>query len=126
MDLTVDCIIEFKEAVFTGTYPKAKYSHERTITGRIIKDSYGQKTAQHTFTIHVIECDDSDISSGDKIRRKGRNVYRECKIIAYPDNHSELADEKHNRAKAKKESIAMQRAFDKGDYEVYERYSNNN
>lgn len=125
MDLTVDCIIEFKEAVFTGTYPKAKFSHERTITGRIIKDSYGQKTGQHTFTIHVIECDDSDISCDDKIRRKGRNVYRECKVIAYPDNHSELAEKKHDRSKTTKNSIRMQRAFNKGDYEVYERYANN-
>lgn len=124
MDLTVDCIIKFKEAVFTGTYPKAKYSHERTITGRIIKDSYGQKTGQHTFTINVIECDDLDISCGDKIRRKGRNVYRECEVITYPENHSELADEKHERAKSKKDSIRMQRAFDKGDFGVYERNSN--
>lgn len=124
MDLTVDCIIKFKEAVFTGTYPKTQYSHERTITGRITKDSYGAKTGQHTFTIHIIECDDESYSCGENIRRKGRNVYRECEVIAYPENHQELADEKHERSKSKKESIAMQRAFEKGDHTIYERYSN--
>lgn len=124
MDLTINCIIKFTEAVFIGTYPKAKFSHERTITGKITKDSYGQKTGQHTFSIDVIECDDDNYSCGENIRRKGRNVYRNCKVIAYPDNHQELADEKHSRSKSKKEGIAMKRAFDKGDHEVYERYSN--
>lgn len=123
MDLTVDCIIEFKEAVFTGTYPRAKYSHERTIKGRITKDSYGQKTGQHTFSIHVIECDDKSYSCGENIKRKGRNVYPNCKVIAYPENHKELADDKHERSRSVKDGIAMQKSFEKGDHQIYERYS---
>jgi hypothetical protein len=98
MDLTVNCKIKFKEAVFIGNYPNASYSHDRTIIGTIIKDSYGSLKGQHTFTILVEESDDSDILIGSKIRRKGRNVYPKCEILEYPENHKELADEKHNRA----------------------------
>ena len=123
MDLTVDCIIEFKEAVFTGTYPRAKYSHERTIKGRITKDSYGNTTGQHTFTIEVFECDDNSISIGEKIRRKGRNVYKKCEVLSYPENHKELADDKHERSRSVKDGIAMQKSFEKGDHQIYERYS---
>lgn len=113
MDLTKDCIIQFSEAVFTGSYPKAKFSHKRQITGTIIKDSYGNKTGQHTFTILVSDCDDDSIEVGSKITRKGRNVYSECTVISYPENHKELADKKHER-KPSREDIKRFRDFEKG------------
>lgn len=122
MDLTKDCKIEFTEAVFTGTYPKAKYSHDRTFIGIIVKDSYGAKTGQHTFTIEIESCDDNSYSPGEKIMRKGRNVYPRCTVLEYPDNHSELAEEKHERASAKKGSLKRQKAFDKGDFTAFENY----
>jgi len=120
MDLTKDCIIEFTEAVFEGTYPNVSFSHERTIIGTIIKDSYGSKTGQHTFTIEVSECDDDSYPKGEKIRRKGRNVYKDCKVLKYPENHKELADDKHERSKSTKGSIAMNKAFNKGNYTAFE------
>ena len=106
MDLTTECRIEFTEAVFYGKYPRAKFSHERTIKGLIVKESYGQKSGQHTFTIEVDECDDGEYGSGDKIRRKGRNVYKDCKVLEYPSDHAELADDKHKRSKEIKTRIA--------------------
>lgn len=122
MDLTKDCIIRFTEAVFIGNYPKAKFSHERTIEGIIVKDSYGSKTGQHTFTIKVLDCDDDSLSQGQLVRRKGRNVYRNCVVLEYPENHKDLAEDKHERSDAVKGSIAMNRAFEKGDYEAFENH----
>lgn len=122
MDLTINCKIEFTEAVFTGNYPNAKFSHDRTIVGLILKESYGAKTAQHTFTILVESSDDNSISIGDKIRRKGRNVYPKCKVLEYPLDHSELAEDKHERAKTAKGSIKMNRDFNNGDYTAFENH----
>jgi hypothetical protein len=121
MDLTKNCVIKFTEAVFIGTYPKAKFSHEREIIGTIINDSYGAKTGQHTFSILVESCDDKSIVSGDKIRRKGRNVYPNCEVLFYPSNHKELANDKHERSRDVKESILISRAFEKGDFSIFQR-----
>lgn len=122
MDLTTNCKIEFTESVFIGNYPKAKFSHERTITGKVIKESYGSKTGQHTFTILVETCDDNSYYQGETIRRKGRNVYRKCRVLEYPKNHQELADEKHERAKSVKQSIKDWKDFNNGNHTVFEKY----
>jgi hypothetical protein len=98
MDLTKNCKIEFTEAVFTGAYTKVTYSHERKIKGIITKESYGEKTGQHTFTIEVESSDDNSIPKGKKILRKGRNVYPNCRVLEYPVNHSDLANDKHDRS----------------------------
>lgn len=42
-------------------------SKGRTIKGTVIKNSYGEKTHQHTFTIQE--------SDGTKTQVKGRNLY---------------------------------------------------
>jgi hypothetical protein len=102
MNLTRDCVIEFTEAVFVGKYPKAKYSHDRTIKALIIKESYGVKKGQHTFSLKVLEADDSDIIVGSIIRRKGRNVYPNCKLLETPENYKELQEEKQKRKKKNK------------------------
>ena len=70
--------IAFVEAVFEGSYRSPKYVGERTIFGRIVKDSYGAEKQQHTFTILVdfVEgANKKDVIVGSKIRRKGRNLY---------------------------------------------------
>jgi len=105
MDLTVNTKIKLKDAVFVGVYPNAYFSHYRNIVGTIIRDSYGAKKGQHTFTILIEESDDNDIAVGSKIMRKGRNVYPNCEILSYPDNHKELADDKHERAYQNKKNI---------------------
>ena len=45
LDITVNCVVEFTEAVFEGRYPKATYSHDRTLKVKVLKDSYGSKRA---------------------------------------------------------------------------------
>lgn len=69
--------IKEKESLNTFTTNKAirngcflkfySISKGRIIEGTVIKESYGEKTGQHTFTIE--ECD------GNKIIVKGRNLY---------------------------------------------------
>ena len=69
--------IYFKEAVFAGSHRRPQFAGHREITAKVIRDSYGEQTQQHTFTLEVIGSDGVDaIEPGKKIRRKGRNVYR--------------------------------------------------
>ncbi len=77
-DLTTGCTIRFTENVYSGNYPNAVYEGERTIEGLIVKESYGAKTGQHTFTIKVSSADGVEadtVLEKNTIRRKGRNVY---------------------------------------------------
>jgi len=52
---------------FRGRCTGAKFLREDILTGVIIKDSYGKKTGQHTFTIQLAD--------GSLKRVKGRNLY---------------------------------------------------
>lgn len=107
MNLTTNTRIQFTEAVFSGNYRKPRFEGERTIIGTIVKESYGNARGQHTFTILVEEVTGTwadDIEPGTTIRRKGRNVYRNCQVLALPANHAELAEEKADRARAAKEA----------------------
>lgn len=99
MDLVTGMLIRFSEAVFTGSYPHAQFSHERGIVALIVKESYGAEKGQHTFTLQVVSCSDDSLSAFSQIRRKGRNVYKSVNILSSPDNAKELAEEKHGRGK---------------------------
>jgi len=106
MDLTVGCRISFTERVFGGSHWNPEFLGMRTVVGVIIKDSYGKKRGQHTFTIEVEEAEGHDadkVLSKGKIRRKGRNVYKDCRLLEKPDNHVELKVDKHARGAAANE-----------------------
>jgi hypothetical protein len=84
-DFTMDCTgdvvvgdtILFTEAVWGGTYQKPENLGTRTIIAEVVKDSYGVKKQQHTFTLSVINSYGvKPIQEKIKIRRKGRNVYK--------------------------------------------------
>lgn len=101
MNLTVGTVIKFNEAVFGGSYFNSQRLGTRTITGTIVRESYGQKRGQHTFTIEVTKCTGyaaDEVLRRGKICRKGRNVYRDCRVISRPENQAELAAEKAQRA----------------------------
>lgn len=104
MNLVTGMKIKFTESVFIGSWKKPKFSHERTIVGTITTDSYGEKTGQHTFTILVENCADYGIFEGDKIRRKGRNVYPKCKVLANPIDIKTIEREKGVRRDKKNEA----------------------
>lgn len=100
-NLTVDCYITFSESVFSGHYRSPNYEGERTISGKIVKESYGSSRGQHTFTILIDEIDGAESSKykiGQKIRRKGRNVYGGLEKVDYPENYATLAEEKRGRS----------------------------
>ena len=105
VDLTKGTLLKFKEPVYTGEYPNGKFSHMREVIGVIVNDSYGSKKAQHTFTIKVQSTSDNSIKEGEQILRKGRTIYKECKVLEYPKYHKYFADEKHKRKKIVKKSI---------------------
>jgi hypothetical protein len=100
---TVDCTgdacvgdqVKFERAVFTGSFKKPKFSHNETIEGEIIRDSYGDKKQQHTFTLRL--------SDESIILIKGRNLYRNgCLRAEWKDEkeRAKILSEKHNRGSA--------------------------
>lgn len=93
--------IRFEEGVFGGSFKKPKFLGNRTIEGIVIKDSYGADKQQHTFTIEVTASSGYDpLEVGTKIRRKGRNVYRNGTMRKPWDDESAREDaraEKHER-----------------------------
>jgi hypothetical protein len=93
--------IKFEEAVFSGSFRKPKFEGMRTIIANVIKDSYGKDKQQHTFTIEVIESSGVDpLEPGEKITRKGRNIYRngtERLVWKNEEDRVIVANEKHQR-----------------------------
>tara|TARA_R110000751_G_scaffold273964_1_gene374827 strand:+ start:225 stop:620 length:396 start_codon:yes stop_codon:yes gene_type:complete len=119
MDLVVGSKIKFTEGIFGGSWKRPHYLGSRTIIGTILKESYGAKRGQHTFSIEVHSADGYDaeeVIQRGKIRRKGRNVYDDCELLELPDDFEALADEKHQRAAAAKEA-KYQRWIDEGKYD---------
>lgn len=86
--------IVFGESVFTGSWRRARYAGCRVVRAKILRDSYGEKCGQHTFTL--------ELPDGSTVRRKARNVYANW-TMARERNHEEheasLAD-KHERGDA--------------------------
>ena len=99
-DVVTGDTVRFKEGVF-GPGRKPKYLGERTVTAKIVDDSYGGKKQQHTFSLEVLDSDGfRPLDPGVKARRKGRNVYRhgtERLEWANEQTRKAAADEKHGR-----------------------------
>lgn len=66
-DACVGDEIVFGESVFTGNWRRAKYAGCRVVRAKIIRDSYGDKCGQHTFTL--------ELPDGTTRVKKARNVY---------------------------------------------------
>ena len=106
IDATGDIVtgdeVTFERAVFKGSYPNARFSHNETISGIVTKDSYGAAKQQHTFTILK--------DDGETIRIKGRNLYRNGvtrKLWINEDKRRKVVEAKHARgdsARAERES----------------------
>jgi len=83
---TGDCVTGDEIAFFN-----AGKSAER-LYGTIVADSYGSAKQQHTFTI--------ELTNGDKMLIKGRNLYKNgCVRKAWPNeaDRAEILHEKHIR-----------------------------
>ena len=105
MDITTGTKIEWSEPVFAGSFRRPKKVGERTITGTVLRESYGAQRGQHTFTIEPEKCtgyDADEVLNKTTIRRKGRNIYNTARVLSKARNHAELAREKHQRAEQAK------------------------
>ena len=102
-DVAVGDEILFTEAVFGGSHRSPVKIGDRRIAALVERDSYGAGKQQHTFTLLVLAADGTDApKKGSKIRRKGRNVYRNGTLRRPRDEaerNAALAD-KHERGDA--------------------------
>jgi hypothetical protein len=94
-DAVVGDEVRFERATFSGSFRNAKFAGFETITGKIVRDSYGRDKQQHTFTLELAE--------GGELRIKGRNLYANGlyrKPWADESLRHEAAEEKHVRGNA--------------------------
>lgn len=94
-DVVLGDEVSFERAVFSGSYPRSKFSHFELVQGKVINDSYGRDKQQHTFTIELL--------NGEKTTIKGRNLYANGtyrKLWANETLRGQAAEEKHVRGAA--------------------------
>lgn len=100
-DIVIGDIIQFTEVIFYGSYRNSKYVGDRTIIAEVLKDSYGKLKQQHTFSLKILECKGLEpLEIGIRIRRKGRNIYRNktMRILWKNEEDREIVlNEKHSR-----------------------------
>ena len=98
-DLVVGDTILWIEPEFTGSFKNARFDGYTYKIGEIVKDSYGSKKAQHTFTIKL--------DNGEKVMKKGRTIMKEYStVLKQADNREASLDEKHKRGiSAKKDAL---------------------
>lgn len=91
-DACVGDQVKFERPVYVGKYPRSRFSHMEVIECTIIKDSYGERKQQHTFTI--------ELTDGETMRIKGRNLYKNGTWRKPWTNESErekMLEDKHAR-----------------------------
>ncbi|MCF8237687.1 MAG: hypothetical protein K9I85_05995 [Saprospiraceae bacterium] len=102
-DVVAGDVIEFKEAVFEGSFKKPRYVGDRTIQARVLKESYGADKQQHTFTLEILSstgANANEYKPGQTTRRKGRNIYKNGtyrQSWADESLRESVANEKHDR-----------------------------
>jgi len=92
-DVVVGDMVIFERDIFGGSWRKPKYLGTETIVAKILKDSYGDKKQQHTFTC-------LNLLTNETFRIKGRNLYKNGVNRAKWDNEEDRKDaleEKHSR-----------------------------
>lgn len=105
-DVVTGDVIRFDEAVFGGSHRNPSLKGHRTITARVVKDSYGADKQQHTFSLVILRSEGTDADkypAGSKTTRKGRNVYRNRVMRQRWQDESlrhQVATEKHARGDA--------------------------
>lgn len=87
--------IRFTETVYEGHFTRPRAKGERSVTAKVIRDSYGPDRLQHTFTLQVIDSHGYDaIRPGDVVLRKGQTIYRNAsRRKAWPDEHRDAEAE---------------------------------
>lgn len=94
--------IAFERAVFEGSFRNPTFAGFEFIEAKIIKDSYGKASQQHTFTLQK--------SDGTTFRIKGRNLYKNGLWRKPWENETDrlsALNEKHERGDAARELKKM-------------------
>ena len=121
INLVVGTVFTVKFPCFIGSWKKPKYSHDATVKCVVLKESYGIKTAQHTFRLEVVETDDSGYPVGHVFSKMGRNLYPNIlEVHQQPSDYEERAEEKRERGNGAKFGRKMNRLLDSNPIE-YER-----
>ena len=103
-DAVVGDEVKLERALFNGSYKNPKFAGFEILEGKIIKDSYGVKKGQHTFTLLLI--------NGSKLRIKGRNLYKNGTFRKFWDDETKRYDaceEKHCRGNDSREKRDIER-----------------
>jgi len=97
-DLVTDDVIEIVEPVWQRGVKRP--IGERHYVAKIERESYGDKTGQHTFSLRVTEVISGEgVEVGKLIRRMGRNVYPNAFLLERDEDKFERrAAAKHDRA----------------------------
>ena len=115
-DVVVGDIIEFTEKVWGGSFKNPYELGKRIIIAKVIKDSYGKKKQQHTFTIEIIKSSGyNSLEEGIKTTRKGRNIYRfgtKRLLWKNENNREDVASEKHKRGQSARQKRAVRREYE--------------
>jgi hypothetical protein len=112
---TIDCTgdavtgdeVKFEQAQFAGSFRNPRFIGTKTVTGKIIRDSYGAAKQQHTFTLLL--------EDGSTLRIKGRNLYRNGtmrKPWADETARQDARTEKHQRGDAARATRQLIRSMD--------------
>ena len=111
IDCAGDCVVGdkvcFERAVFSGSFRSAKLEGFERVEGEISSDSYGAVKQQHTFTI--------TLQNGEKLRIKGRNLYRNGVFRRPWDDEAERKKalvEKHSRGDSARDARDARRELD--------------
>lgn len=107
-DVVVGDEVRFQKVVFTGNYKNPKFSHFELVTGRVVKDNYGDYKQQHTFTL--------ELPDGSRTLIKGRNLYRNGCWRKPWENEADrqtALDEKHVRGDSARSDRAYRRETDR-------------
>jgi hypothetical protein len=115
-DIVVGDEIEWTEPVWDTAYSTFRRGRrgkapagERTIRANVLRESYGERTGQHTFTLEVLSADGyKPPAVGETLRRKGRNLYGNLvDHMPGPDvGRDGRADDKHRRGDAARQARA--------------------
>ncbi len=120
-NLVTGTVFTVKFPCFIGSWKNPKYSHDVTVKCVVLKESYGIKTAQHTFRLQVIQTDDSSYPVGHVFSKMGRNLYPNIlEVHSQPNDYNERATEKRERGNGAKFGRKMHRLLDLNPME-YER-----
>jgi len=123
-DVVAGDTIRFTETVWPAYKPSGRFRRaskptplgERTITAKVLRDSYGAAKQQHTFTLQIISCEGYEpLEAGTETTRKGRNIYRNgVERLPWPSLAARglVAADKHQRGDAARQARAVRREME--------------